>query len=379
MPSYLEQNASRFAGFYAPSFSIKIDPHIDNEIQKAVTSLTVDDVLDGRSMFSINLFDELDRSLKRFKWLDREELDPSAGRKISISIGYAGMSKKSDIPFFTGVITALNPNFPSSGVPYLTIEGYDDSYRLEDGGEDEAERTFKNMKDFSDIIKTIAIRNGLSIGKLDSTGVTPKESFVIDAEDTNYSFIRSLASSFEYDFFVRNEKIYFVDPMRSKEKPISLTWGSDIISFSPRMSVAEVVTKVTVTGYSQNRDSKPTEGVATSKDLGPGEPGSKSAADMVKAGESSKEKTINRRFPVRSEQEAKAKAKAILIKANQSFIEGNCEIIGIPDLRAGSKVNIEGVGKRFEGVYYIKSAKHSISEGGYTTSLSLRRGRAGIV
>jgi phage protein D len=100
---------------------------------------------------------------------------------------------------------------------------------------------------------------------------------------------------------------------------------------------------------------------------------------MVKAGESSKEKTINRRFPVRSEQEAKAKAKAILIKANQSFIEGNCEIMGIPDLRAGSKVNIEGVGKRFEGVYYIKSAKHSISEGGYTTSLSLRRGRAGIV
>jgi phage protein D len=64
---------------------------------------------------------------------------------------------------------------------------------------------------------------------------------------------------------------------------------------------------------------------------------------------------------------------AELKRRNQTLIEGTLECIGDPELRPGMTVNIEKVGERFSGTYYVKSAKHSISESGYKTTLEVRR------
>lgn len=41
--------------------------------------------------------------------------------------------------------------------------------------------------------------------------------------------------------------------------------------------------------------------------------------------------------------------------------------IGLPDLRAGVYLRIDGVGSRFNGSYFVTSTTHSIASGGYTT------------
>ncbi len=47
--------------------------------------------------------------------------------------------------------------------------------------------------------------------------------------------------------------------------------------------------------------------------------------------------------------------------------------IGLPDLRAGVSVQIDGLGSRFNGGYFVTTTTHSITSGGYTTSFSCQR------
>jgi phage protein D len=47
--------------------------------------------------------------------------------------------------------------------------------------------------------------------------------------------------------------------------------------------------------------------------------------------------------------------------------------VGLPDLRAGSVVYIDGLGERFSGRYFVTSTTHAISDSGYTTQFECRR------
>ena len=57
-----------------------------------------------------------------------------------------------------------------------------------------------------------------------------------------------------------------------------------------------------------------------------------------------------------------------------NYVEGHGICIGEPKLRAGVLVQIEGVGRRFSGSYYVTSTEHSYRPGtGYRTAVGVRR------
>ena len=45
--------------------------------------------------------------------------------------------------------------------------------------------------------------------------------------------------------------------------------------------------------------------------------------------------------------------------------------VGLPDLRAGSVVEIDGLGDRFSGRYFVTGTTHTIGDGGYTTQFDV--------
>src|SRR5207244_1861939 len=54
--------------------------------------------------------------------------------------------------------------------------------------------------------------------------------------------------------------------------------------------------------------------------------------------------------------------------------------IGLPQLRAGQFVRIEGAGKRFSGTYRLRKVTHSIGNSGYETSFEVsQRGSSTIL
>lgn len=70
--------------------------------------------------------------------------------------------------------------------------------------------------------------------------------------------------------------------------------------------------------------------------------------------------------------EAKRLAKAKLRQLNLCRVTGSMMVLGDVMLRAGEVISCIGFGS-FDGNFYIEQASHSVSSGGYTTSLILRR------
>ena len=363
--------------FYAPIFMIKIEGQPQTELKYAVISLEIDENLESPGMFTLNINEGLDIKTQEFKWLDSKILDPGKGDDLEIYLGYASCADKFKEPSITGKITALNPSFPSTGIPTLSVQGYDHSFCLQKSIVKE-KRTFDKEKDYAAVAKKIASQHKLGEGDIDPT-IKACEKITQDPGESDYNFLKRLADRLGYEFFIRNKKLCFRKPRDCGEEVMTLRWRKELISFNPRLSTAKVVSKVTVKGHNQQNPAKPIEGVATLKDIGFKEPDAKSAAETVKTCQKEEVETSEHDFPVCSEEDAKALAKALLTKANNSLIEGSCECIGIPGLRPGTNVKIEGVGDRFSGNYYIKSVRQSIGDGGYTTSFEVRRGGIGSI
>jgi len=56
-----------------------------------------------------------------------------------------------------------------------------------------------------------------------------------------------------------------------------------------------------------------------------------------------------------------------------TFITGEGTAIGNTNIRAGEVLELQGLGQRFSGLYYVTSASHSIDQRGYTTKFTVER------
>ncbi len=77
--------------------------------------------------------------------------------------------------------------------------------------------------------------------------------------------------------------------------------------------------------------------------------------------------------PVASVEEARALARAIYNRRMLDFVVGYGSTIGLPELQAGHVVELDGLGDRFSGRYYVRQVTHSISNAGYSTSFTVAR------
>jgi phage protein D len=77
--------------------------------------------------------------------------------------------------------------------------------------------------------------------------------------------------------------------------------------------------------------------------------------------------------PVQSEKEAKQVAQAILKDRHKEMVKASGATVGLPDLRAGRKMQIEGLGARFNGIYFITDTTHTLNDSGYVTRFNARR------
>ena len=65
-------------------------------------------------------------------------------------------------------------------------------------------------------------------------------------------------------------------------------------------------------------------------------------------------------------------AKATLRKLNLRQTSGSLSLVGDPLMIAGNVIELKGFGS-FDGRFIIESANHSMTSGGYTTSIDVRR------
>ncbi len=78
-------------------------------------------------------------------------------------------------------------------------------------------------------------------------------------------------------------------------------------------------------------------------------------------------------LPIFTMAEAQQRARALLLDRSKEIVAAHGKTIGLPALRAGTLVNIQGIGARLSGTYFVTKTTHTLGENGYATEFDCRR------
>lgn len=333
---------------------------IEKEVFISFAEVTVDQHAHLPSMFVIRLYDP------ELKLLDKGPFNLMSKVKISVSSDEEGAEQ---VLLINGEVTALEPHFGESMIAELLVRGYDISHQLY---RETKSKTFLNIKD-SDIAEQIAQSAKLQ-PEVDSTSIVYEH--IYQHNQSDLSFLMQRAWRIGFECFVDEGKLIFRKPVNSGTG-IELTWGEDLQTFYPRMTVAEQVESVTVKGWDPEQQ-KPIIGKAESGNLYPDIEESDDGKDWAAKVAGNSSITIVDQ-PVISQAEAELLASARLDEISGAFIEADGTAYRRPDIKAGKIVTLKHLGERFSGAYLVTRATHRYAPEGLTTNFSVRGARNGLL
>lgn len=336
--------------FYAPRTRVNIAGlTLAAEVSNLVQSVSYDSNVDMADMFTVVLQNP-NQQLTDSPLFD-------LGKSVEIHMGYGETLQ----PMMLGEVTSIQPQFPQSGAPTMTIAGYDKSYRLRHNQPDRP--AFQYMSD-SAIAAQIAAEAGL-IPIVDPSIYFREK---LHQTTSDMAFLKDLARQNFFETFVWWDKLYFRFP-RPQTEAVVLEWGKTLSSFAPRIAAGAMAGIQVIRGYDE-RLAQSVVGFALAGDLSLDNVVEKlgsSALDLL----TTLGRRVIRKQSVKSSFDAMALAKAMLQDILDGFYEGTGSCVGIPELRAGQEIIIRGVGKRFSGNYRLNRVTHTIDGSGYRTSFEV--------
>lgn len=370
--SSVRQSGLPATDYYAPDFLVEVEgQELDPESKGDVLEVKV--VMDMENMTSceltVNNWD--DRTLS-FKYSDTETFD--VGNRVHVQMGYAGELRS----MMRGQVSTLSPRFPESGPPTIAITVLDGMLKLRDRqpAPDDVKR-WENKADW-EIAQVIGARNGLSV-VVTQEGETHDQ--VVQKNQDDAQFLMERAKRIDFDCYVQTDAeagedtLYFIRPTDARDATMTrvyqLVWGQSLIFFNPTLTLSRQVESLTVRGWDpQNK--QVISYTATAEDLPGAAEGGTSGPAAAEGAVPGKQQTVID-APVTSEQEARDLAISLLTERAYEFITGSGQVIGLADLRPGDNLELEGLGTRFTGSYYVKKVEHTIGGNGFKTQFEVRK------
>lgn len=272
------------------------------------------------------------------------------------------------VTLIRGEITSLEPSFGEGMIAELTVRGYDSSHRM---FRDMVTKSYLNKKD-SDLAAEIAQAAGLR-AEVEPTRTVYEHIFQHNQSDL--AFLMERAWRIGYECFVAEGKLFFRKPPTG-DSGLKVTWGDDLLSFQPRITLAEQVDEVVVKGWDPEKQ-EAIVGIASKGKLYPKVGESKDGASWAKAFGKGRLVIVDQ--PVTSQAEAEALAAARLDEISGAFVEAEGVAFRRPDLRAGQTVKIEGLGQRYSGTYLVTGVRHEFRADGLKTTFWVRGTRSGLL
>ncbi len=368
-PFYKDQD------FYVPSFDVTIEgKNIKPDVIRDILSVSYRDSLTEIDSFEITI-NNWDAEQRSFKYSNGHQFDP--GSRIELRMGYLGQksSKGRLKKMLTGEITSLRPSFPAQGQPTLVISGLNLLHKLRDR---QVSRSYVGKTD-NQIADEIKNRLKIKID-MDKDDKALNEKYAYLFQDNMYDivFLMTRAHRIGYEVFVAEEssksdgrpgKLVYKPSTDVSIKIFDLIYGLTLIEFSPELTTANQVGKVTVKGCDAVRK-EPISVTVTRKKLKTG--GVKIGKEKkLEDAIANREEVITNR-PVNSKAEAEQLAKHILQRIAKDMVKGSGSVVGLPDLRTGCMLRLSGMGDRFDGHYFVTGTTHTIGDGGYTTRFECR-------
>ena len=389
----LYKASQQLDGFYVPLFEVRIQGvGLPRDVLRDVTEITYHDSIDDIDGFEL-VVNNWDPTTNAFKYVGAETANDLSGgsaeakrytlfepckKEVKVHMGYLGNMTL----MLTGQFVTMEPSFPSGGAPTLSVRGLNVLHKLR---RKQYTYAWSDKKD-SEIAESL---NGLSDPdeggrrfpipiRIDENALSTEEPIEYVAQENQYDidFLLLRARRRGYVVFVREddegEYLYFGPSQTQKEPiPYELAWGKSLIDFRPTLTTANQVRSVTVRGWDR-RTKEPISVTVTLDDLQQQRNQDLyRLIDSESCGERGEEIVVNE--PIFTTNEARRRAEAILSDQTKIMVTASATTVGLPELRAGRKVKITGLGSRFSGTYFVTASTHSIGDSGYTTSFQARR------
>jgi phage protein D len=396
--------------FYVPAYTVALKGKDQPALQQDILSVTYRDSLTDVDSVEL-VVDNWDPGDPpngppvpgKFRYHNTHTFDP--WQDIEVSMGYYRQGAKNLTHMMTGEIVTMAPSFPTSKESTLTVRALNFLHQFRT---QQKTREFKKKTD-SEIAKLIVddiaadVKKKLSHIQIQMLPQEVKDNIQKNNEQpipflemhNQYPivFLMQRARDRGYDITFddvtdKNTKIrtitFHYRSSGSVTRPTYiLEWGKSLISFDPKLQTAKQVGSVTVTGWNVQTKKAITKTVTR--------------ADLVKAGEkviapedlNVTENSLSQKLEIvvdrgfNDPEEARQTALKTLRQLAQGLVEAKGKTIGLPQLRAGSKININmkpGDDKdppppdkdRFSGTYSVTSTTHTFNESGYTTEFEAR-------
>lgn len=378
-----------FGGFYVPRFEIEVaSNNLPETVLADVIELSYQDNIEEIDGFEITV-NNWDANTRTFKYIGSERAEDLEGngeaaqryrlfepcdKRVAVRIGYGDTLEL----MMTGEVVTMEPSFPGSGPPTLTVQGLNQLHRLRTKQFTTAwaGRTPAQIaQNLSTLRDAGAPRFPLPI-VVEEGPESRNQPIPYLAQDNQYDidFLLNLARRYGYEVFIRerdgHEELYF-GPSEDAlpDETLSLVWGQSIIEFRPTVTTANQIKKVTVRGWDRRRREPIVAEIDVTDDdfeeLNP------DLARLITQCNPREEIVVD--LPVFTMADAKAKAKALLLRRQQGLVEATVKTIGNPMVRAGTRLSISGVGARLSGTYFVDESKHTLGSGAYLTEFKAHR------
>lgn len=380
-------------GFYVPQFEVRIEGvGLPRDVLRDVVQLTYKDNVKELDSFelTVNNWDTVNNCFKyvgaetaaSLKTNPLHRLFEPCNKEVTVSMGYLGHLRI----MLTGNFTTMEPNFPNSGGPTLNVRGLNVLHQLrrkqytyswEDKRDSDIALDISRLRDQGKKRFPIPV-------EINSTARNeePLIDYVAEKNQYDIDFLLARARERGYVLFIQEadpqvrgsrRRLYFGPSQEDaipglRDVTFELAWGKSLVDFKPTLTTANQIKSVTVNGWNR-RTRRPISETVTLDDRRLNR--NRDLREILQRCDPREELVVDE--PVFTPNQARERAIALLMERYKEMVKASGTTIGLPDLRAGKKVKIKGLGSRFSGTYFITDTTHTIGNSGYTTKFNARR------
>jgi len=332
--------APDYSPVYSPRFELTVGGTTYQEVGGLVQDLLVETTVDGADLCSFTLNHPFHPENVDFADLNWGDIEP--GTDLALSIGWGGEGGIE--PLFVGTSKSVKIDFEPGSGGSVAVAGYGPLHEMMQGV---VERSWAETT-VVDVAKEV-LGDYFSSVEVEGSGSTRNR--IIQHDQNDYRFVRGLAAEYGFEFYAERDTAYFTprSSIGSGDPELTLTYGNTLDTFSAEVTTAEQLESVEVRYWD----------MSTEKEI---------------VGEASQETGSGKevfRIACDSKEEADSIAAGKLSKLSMSRATGNGETDGIPELMAGTVIQLEDLGERFTSNYYVTRVAHRMGGSGYRTSFDV--------
>ncbi|KJK49250.1 hypothetical protein UK23_14895 [Lentzea aerocolonigenes] len=315
-------------------------------------------------------------------------LDVTIGTAVRVVDGEQGCT------LIDGEVTAIEAVCDEMEI-CTVVRGYEKTHRLQRA---RRTRTFLNRTD-SDIVREIAEAAGVPCDVVEESGIT--HDHIGQVAQTDWDFLRHRANEIGFEIGVSDGKLYFrragKDLPSAGALPPELTFGTNLFTFLPRISGANLVPEVEVRVWDGEQGKVVAETVpsaSTTAELSSLTPDSLAArfqpvgaavppqepdgADLGPVAKPDAQVVVDRPLAAGAaiSRAAEGTGKAMSEHYASTFAEAEGRCDGNSAVVPGAQVTVKGVPEQFAGTWRVTAAQHVFddAEGGYYTRFEVSGG-----